>query len=380
MSQASSPAASAERLRILLAGDVMTGRGVDQILPHPGDPELREDYVRSAEDYVRLAERVNGPIARPMAFGEVWGAAREVWRRMAPDVRIMNLETAITTCDAFARKAVNYRMHPANTPCLAAAEPDLLTLANNHVLDFGRAGLADTLRALQRSGLRCAGAGRDLAEARAPAVIPTRWGRLLVYALGASDSGTPASWAATRDAPGVAHTALGEADAAQLAARIGSERQRGDLAVVSLHWGSNWGYETPPAHRRFARALIDSGEVALVHGHSSHHPRPIEVYEDRLILYGCGDLVNDYEGIGGYEAFHSELVLLYFADLDPASGALLGLQLAPLKIRGLRLVEASAEEAGWMAAMLSRESRSLDLEALMIEGQRLLKARPRPKA
>ncbi|HKR90630.1 MAG TPA: CapA family protein, partial [Phenylobacterium sp.] len=132
-------------LRIFLCGDVMTGRGIDQVLPHPGDPRLREDYLRSARDYVRLAEAASGPIARPTGFGEIWGAARARWRRMAPDVRIMNLETAVTTSQAFAPKGLNYRMNPANAPCLRAAAPDVLTLANNHVLDFGIDGLNDTL-------------------------------------------------------------------------------------------------------------------------------------------------------------------------------------------------------------------------------------------
>jgi poly-gamma-glutamate synthesis protein (capsule biosynthesis protein) len=374
MSQAPSPPWSAPpgAVRILLSGDVMAGRGIDQVLPHPGDPRLEEDYVRRASDYVRLAEAASGPIRPPLDFAEIWGEARRVWRRMAPDVRIMNLETAVTTSDAFAPKAVNYRMHPANTPCLASASPDVLTLANNHVMDFGAAGLIETLEALWACGLATAGAGRDLAEASAPATIATRRARILVFALGTSDSGVPASWSATSGGPGVAHTGLAEADAQRLAARIRAERRPGDLAVVSIHWGSNWGYEAPGAHRRFAHGLIDSGEVALVHGHSSHHPRPIEVYRDRLILYGCGDLLNDYEGIRGYEAYRGELALLYFADLEAASGALARLQLAPLRVRRLRLAKATAEETGWLAATLSRESRPLGVTVAQESGSDLL--------
>jgi poly-gamma-glutamate synthesis protein (capsule biosynthesis protein) len=173
----------------------------------------------------------------------------------------------------------------------------------------------------------------------------------------------------------VAHTGLGDADAARLIGKIRAERQPGDLAVVSLHWGGNWGYEVPAAHRRFAHALIDSGEVALIHGHSAHHPRPIEVRGGRLILYGCGDLLNDYEGISGYGGYRSELVLLYFADLDPASGALLRLQLAPLRIRGLRLVDAGAEEARWLAQTLTRESRALGVAVTEGADSELLEAR-----
>ena len=83
-------------VRLFLCGDVMTGRGIDQILPHPCDPALHEDYVQSAIDYVRLAEQLNGPIQRPVNPAYIWGAAIEEWSRAKPDARIVNLETSIT--------------------------------------------------------------------------------------------------------------------------------------------------------------------------------------------------------------------------------------------------------------------------------------------
>ena len=73
--------------------------------------------------------------------------------------------------------------------------------------------------------------------------------------------------------------------------------------VASVHWGSNWGYDIPREQTVFAHRLIDEAGVDIIHGHSSHHVRAIEVYKDRLILYGCGDFLNDYEGISGYEEF-----------------------------------------------------------------------------
>ena len=147
---------------LFLCGDVMTGRGIDHVLPHPGDPVLHEGYATSARDYVALAERANGPISRPVAFAYVWGDALAEWARVAPDLRIVNLETAVTTRDDWQLgKGIHYRMHPANMPCLTAAGIDCCVLANNHVLDWGEAGLAETLESLRRSGLEYAGAGRD---------------------------------------------------------------------------------------------------------------------------------------------------------------------------------------------------------------------------
>jgi len=89
---------------------------------------------------------------------------------------------------------------------------------------------------------------------------------------------------------------LAAADA--VIARTQAARRRDDLVVVSIHWGSNWGYGVHGDQVRFARRLIDGG-VDAIHGHSSHHPRPAEVYRGKLVLYGCGDCIDDYEGISG---------------------------------------------------------------------------------
>src|SRR5262249_12230475 len=107
--------------------------------------------------------------------------------------------------------------------------------------------------------------------------------------------------------------------------------------------------------RIFARALIDKARVSIVHGHSSHHPRAIEIYRDHLILYGCGDLLNDYEGIRGYERYRDDLVLMYFADLDPTSGSLPAVELAPLQIKNFCLSIPSRRDIEWMRQTLDGE-------------------------
>jgi len=135
---------------IFLTGDVMTGRAIDQLLPHPGDPTLRESFVTDARSYIALAEKTNGPIPAPIDFAWPWGEALEIVDQFAPDVRVLNLETSITAGSEFAPgKAVHYRMHPDNIGCLAAIRPDVCALANNHILDFGYQGLTDTLRTLE---------------------------------------------------------------------------------------------------------------------------------------------------------------------------------------------------------------------------------------
>jgi poly-gamma-glutamate capsule biosynthesis protein CapA/YwtB (metallophosphatase superfamily) len=351
------------RLRLFLAGDVMTGRGVDQILPHPSDPGLHEDYVKDARDYVRLAERVSGPIARPVGFDYVWGEALAQWQAYRPDLRLINLETSVTTSQYHWQwKGIHYRMHPDNVDCLAAAQPDCCLLANNHVLDWGYAGLMETLTTLYRARLSFAGAGANLEEAARPArlTVPGK-ARVLVHAFAEGESGVPGSWAATADRAGINRLRdLDGRTADRIARSIAAERDDGDIVVVSIHWGGNWGYDVPPAQRRFAHRLIDSGAVDLVFGHSSHHARAIECYEGRLIIYGSGDFITDYEGIRGHEYYRPWLSPMYFVDLDPATGLLERLQIVPLRLQRFRLTAASTEDRSWLLEQLNRASRDFD--------------------
>src|SRR5512144_966671 len=190
---------------VFLCGDVMTGRGIDQVLPHPCDPRIHEPFVDDAREYVRLAETASGPVPHPVELPYIWGDALDELARLAPDARIVNLETSITgSDDRWPDKEIHYRMHPDNVGCLTSAGIDVCALANNHVLDFGHEGLRETLRALARAGIKTAGAGLHLAEAREPALVEiSGTGRLVVFAFGDETSGIPASWAATDDRPGI---------------------------------------------------------------------------------------------------------------------------------------------------------------------------------
>lgn len=347
------------RIRLFLCGDVMTGRGIDQVLLHPGNPDLYEPYVRNAKIYVELAERLNGPVPRPAGFSYIWGEALAELDRARPDVRVINLETAITASnDYWKGKGINYRMHPANIPCLAAARVDCCVLANNHVLDWGYRGLADTLDALRHASLATAGAGRDSREAETPAILDRAGkGRVLVFGFGCDSSGIPPEWAAADDKPGVNRLPdLSPETARRLAARIRRVKRERDIVVASIHWGGNWGYAIPDEQRRFAHALIDEAGVDIVHGHSSHHPKAVEVYRGKLILYGCGDFINDYEGIEGYESFRDDLALMYFPTVNPADGKLTSLEMVPLQMRRFRLNRPSAEDFRWIRDRLDRES------------------------
>ncbi len=350
----------------------MCGRGIDQVLAHPCSPEIYEDYVRSAADYVQLAEQVNGPIPRRNGSPYVWGAALDQLESMQPDARIVNLETAVTGSNDRANKGINYRMSPENADCLAAAGIDCCLLANNHVLDWGRAGLVETLTTLRKLNIESAGAGRNDREARNPAVLNLADARLLIFAFGSTSSGIPFNWVATSDTPGVNLLPdLSEASAFEVADQVMAARRPGDLTVASIHWGSNWGYHIPDEQRIFARTLVDKAGVSIVHGHSSHHPRAIEIYRDRLILYGCGDFLNDYEGIRGYECYRDDLVLMYFADLDPGSGILHALKLVPMQIKNFRLSIPSQRDVEWIRQTLDTECQPFETRVIFESEQQL---------
>ena len=346
-------------IKLFLCGDVMTGRGIDQILPSPSHPRIYESYVRDAREYVELAERLNGPIPSPDDFAYIWGDALEELERMASDVRLVNLETSVTTSDDYCQgKGINYRMHPANIACLTAAGIDCCVIANNHILDWGYEGLTETLKTLEQVKIKTAGAGRNLRQAAAPAVLEIKGkGRVLVFGFGSPTSGIPRRWAAARFRAGVSLLdELSEDAVKRISAKVQSVKQPGDIVVMSIHWGSNWGYEIPAAQRTFAHQLIDEAGVDVIHGHSSHHSRALEVYKGKPVLYGCGDFLNDYEGIGGYEEYRADLVLMYFISVDPASGELVRFDLTPMQIRRFSLNRVSTEDARWLCDTLDRES------------------------
>jgi poly-gamma-glutamate capsule biosynthesis protein CapA/YwtB (metallophosphatase superfamily) len=257
--------------------------------------------------------------------------------------------------------------------------PDVCALANNHVLDFGERGLRETLGVLADAGLATAGAGLDAAEAGRPAAVSLPGGgRMLVFCCGTASSGIPPHWSATATRPGV-NLLLGMLPAAAdvLITQARAARQGDDVVVVSIHWGSNWGYGVRSDQVRFAHRLIDGG-IDMIHGHSSHHPRPIEVYRGKLVLYGCGDCIDDYEGIAGYECYRDDLRLLYFASMAPGTGELAALTMVPMQARNMRLRHASAADSQWLADTLGRISRGFGSRIEhRPDGPLILRARPR---
>lgn len=246
-------------MQIAFLGDVMLGR-------------LVNDYLKTA-----------GP-AYP------WGDTLPVLRRA--DVRIANLECVLADGGRpEPGKVFTFRSDLKNVRSLVSAQIDLVSLANNHVLDYGPDALREMLPALDRHGILHAGAGTDPASARRPAV--RRVGGTAVGFVAFTDN--QPDWEAAPGSPGVYYVPVADRGerVGQLLELVERTKSRVQLLVVSAHWGGNWGSGAPPEHRTLARRLVDAG-ADVVFGHSPHIFRGVEVYRNRPIIYGAGDFVDDY--------------------------------------------------------------------------------------
>ncbi len=142
--------------------------------------------------------------------------------------------------------------------------------------------------------------------------------------------------------------------------------------VASIHWGGNWGYEIPPFQTELAHRLIDQADIDVIHGHSSHHVKGIEVYKEKLILYGCDDFLNDYEGIEGHERYRDDLGLMYFADIEPSTGHLVDLRMTPTHIKQFKINDASRTDVLWLHDTLNRVGKSLGTQVELTDDNQLL--------
>lgn len=346
------------RIKLFLAGDVMTGRGIDQILPHPGDPGIHEPLIQDAREYVAFAESVSGKIDYPTSFDYLWGEALHELKETCPALKIINLETTITRSDHYFPKGINYRMNPENAEILKILGADVCVLANNHMLDWGNEGLIETIDVLRKHGIQPVGAGRDGEEAKRPAIFDLGMGKGIIFAYAHISSGVSFEEQAGENAPGInVLSGLSEREIIEIKRIVSAVRQKEDLVIFSVHWGPNWGYEIPKVFINFAHRLIDTAGIDLVFGHSSHHFKGFEVYKGKLILYGAGDFINDYEGIGGYEEFRDDLTLMYFPEIDMETKSLVGLTVVPMQIKKLQLVSPQPADIDWSLDVLRREGR-----------------------
>ena len=306
-------------LTLLMAGDVMLGRGVSQALQrmHPEEP---------------------------------WEDLLPHFRRA--DFRLVNLEAPLThhkTRWSRTQKIFHFRAEPLPALLtLRGAHIDACSLANNHLLDFEIEGLLDTLKYLGNERIAFAGAGQDIDHAQAPRIITLAKENAKIALLSATDN-EPA-FAAGPNTPGVNYFPI-DLDATSLAwldRGVEESRRAGaQIIILSLHWGPNMVERPPSVFQRFAHAAIDRG-VDVIHGHSAHIFQGVEFYRGKPILYDCGDLIDDYVVD---PLLRNDWSFLYSLDFDDAT------------FRELRLIPV---QLGYGRARLAREpERELILERMV---------------
>ncbi len=283
--------------KLNFVGDVMLGRLIDQLFPtHVDEPE---DAAHAA-NFVR-----SRPQLKTYNHSTPWGTTHSLF--LSGDLNLINLETSVTTTsNKWPDKVFNYRMHPNNIAALNAARIDYASCANNHTLDFCEEGLVNTVRTLKREGIAFAGAGESRDEATRPAVLqlPRRCNVKGEKPVEASDSSHqvhvysasdhPQDWESVPSFHLIDYSSSTRARLKQLLIQSNKTTPSPSLKVFSVHWGPNYSWHPSANIRSLAHFLVDECGVDIIHGHSSHHIQGVEVYKRSLIIYGCGDFVDDY--------------------------------------------------------------------------------------
>lgn len=237
---------------------------------------------------VMLGRLVNERLRR-VGADYPWGDTDSVLRRA--DLTVANLECVLAAGgEPEPGKVFHFRSDPKNVASLRSAGIGMVSLANNHVLDYGAGAFREMLPALDSAGILHAGAGLDRDAARRPAVRHAAGADVGLIAFTDNQPG----WEAD-GGPGVFYVPVVDSDprVADVLALVRRTKASVGLLIVSAHWGPNWGSGAPAEHRGLARALIAAG-ADVVYGHSPHIFRGVEVFRNRPIIYSAGDFVDDY--------------------------------------------------------------------------------------
>jgi poly-gamma-glutamate synthesis protein (capsule biosynthesis protein) len=316
-----------------MTGDVMLGRGVDEALKCFGP-----DYP----------------------WGDLGPLLNEA------DLTVVNLECVIA-CGGqpWSRwpKTFHFRADPIAADALQSAGIDCVTLANNHVLDYEENALLEMLDLLEQRGIAFTGAGRDLAEARRPALLSARGQSVAIIAFTDNEP----EWSALPTAPGTNYIpiALDERTLGPVRDSIVQARAAGaDLVVFTIHWGPNMVRRPSVLFRRFAHAVIDAG-ADLFFGHSAHIFQGIELYQGHPIIYDAGDFVDDYVVDAD---LRNDWGLLFRLDVDGSNVE--RIELIPAVVRHRQVNRAAEPEREEIADRLGRLSAERGT-TIVREGQRL---------
>ncbi|EPZ35594.1 hypothetical protein ROZALSC1DRAFT_30736 [Rozella allomycis CSF55] len=264
----------------------MLARTVNELFPplFPFSAEVTEARQLAKEIIMYYNPGMGFPLDESICYDYCWGDVKRLMETC--DIRLVNLETPITgipykmnkreSTDKVAGKHYHFRMHPRNVRALTRSSIDVVNLANNHIMDYGIKGLI---------GIKMGIFGMTDAPCR----------NYPVFCI------DPSSYPHMDDIPYL------------LSLSEWKESNHVDVLIATVHWGPNYSWIPQRYFQHFARFLIDECGVNIIHGHSAHHVQPIEVYHDALIIYGSGDLIDDY---AIDPVFRNDLSAVYVAEIN----------------------------------------------------------------
>jgi poly-gamma-glutamate capsule biosynthesis protein CapA/YwtB (metallophosphatase superfamily) len=280
------------------------------------------------------------------------------------DAVICNLECCISEraspMESIPGKRFFFRAPRAAVKALAAAGVRGVSLANNHALDHGAEGLADTLAELSAAGIAAAGAGPDTERARRGTVVAA--GDFRIGLLAVTDH--PVQYAATQSSPGVALANLTSGLPDWIPAELTRLRADADAVVAFPHWGPNMTTKPTRWQRRRARELVDAG-ADLVAGHSAHVFHGIERIEGHFVLYDLGGALDDY-AVDGRLRNDLGILTLWRPRSHPQ------LELIALRLGFCETAVARGPDADWIASRLAQACAALGTRVQRVSEERLV--------
>jgi len=202
------------------------------------------------------------------------------------DFIFANMESPITSRgEPVEDKPYVFRVKPDDAVCLRDLKIDAVSISNNHLMDYNNEGMEDTIKTLDRLNIRHTGGGRNLTEARRPAIL--KYGDTSIVIL-AYCNRPPEDYYATDSKPGTSPL-----DLAMIREDIESYKLPNNIVVVSLHWGIEQTHQPLPAQVSEAHAILDAGADAII-GHHPHWPQGIELYHGKPVVYSLGNFINGY--------------------------------------------------------------------------------------
>jgi hypothetical protein len=229
---------------------------------------------------------VNEAERRVIYSGEEYPFQKIQHELLKYDFVFANLEAPVTERGSpFSGKAYSFRMNPAISQCINKLKIDVVSISNNHLMDYGVPGLEDTLSYLQKQGIKYSGGGKNLTEARRPALLKYGATRMFIFSY---CNRPPNQYYALEGRPGIAPI-----DTGMIKSDIAYHKTGNDVALVSLHWGIEQTHIPQSYQVRIAHEIIDSGADAII-GHHPHWPQGIEIYKGKPIIYSLGNLINGF--------------------------------------------------------------------------------------